>query len=242
MGSRVYRANRAGFIVPIITVVLVASVAAVSFASPVAWDNATGANARFGWSNGQSGDGGLSGAGLWGDPTVNELGFFFRDMEETFAAEATHPASDNILSGMSVTLNTMTSSPPAAPALTELHIREWGCYTGEIEDVMATSGTVQLIPIVPSSSSVNLGQLTMDYDDVEKTWTASMDIYFDQIGGGFPPALNIFGLDISNHLKAVPLDGRTASIQKLGADIVVPEPACLTLLLVGLGGVLLRRR
>ena len=243
MGSRVYRANRAGFIVPIISIVLVGSLFAGAQATPVIWDNTSGANARFGWTNGQSGDGGLGGGGLWGNPTVNELGFFFRDMEETFEAEATYPSADNILSSMSVLVNTNNADPTAAPPLTELHIREWGSYTGNIEDVSDTFGTVLLVPIVPGGVPVNMGEMAMTFDDVEKTWAASMDIYFNEIGGmpPFPAEMQHLSLDITNHLKAVPLSG-AASIQKLGADIIVPEPACLTLVLFGLGGVLLRRR
>lgn len=243
MSSLVNLARRAGFIVPIISLVLVASLFTGAQAAPVDWDNDSGANARFGWSDGQSGDGDLGGDGLWGNPIVNELGFFFRDMDEAFMAEATYPSADNILSSTSVLINTNNSDPAGAAPLTELHIREWGSYTGDIENVSSTFGTVLLVPIIPGGVPVNVGELTMTYDDVEKTWEASMDIYFDEIGGmpPFPAEVQLLSLDVTNHLKAVPVDG-SASIQKLGADIIVPEPACLTLLLFGLGGMLLRRR
>ena len=218
------------------------SMGASAFATAVPWANEDGSNPRFGWSDGQSDDGGLGQGGLWGDPTVTEQGFFFEDMNELFKAEATYPASDNIASSLSMTISTFGSSPPGAPPLTDLYIREWGSFTGDIEDVDASGGTVLLLPINPGGVPTELGQLTMTFDIDEHTWEASMDISFADIGGmpPFPPEMNILLIDITNHLKAIPLDG-TASIQKLGAEVTVPEPTTLGLLFFGLLPVVLRR-
>ena len=229
--------------IPLIVLGVVLSIGASAFAEAVPWDNEDGSNERFGWPNGQSGDGSLGQGGLWGDPTITAEGFFnFENMNELFKAEATYPAGDNIVSSASVTINTPGSSPPGAAPVTELHIREWGSFTGDIEDVEASGATVLLIPIDPGGLPAELGELTMTFDIDEHTWEASMDIYFADIGGTppFPPELSILAVDISNHLKAIPLDG-TASIQKLGAEVTLPEPTTLGLVFFGLLPIVLRR-
>jgi hypothetical protein len=228
--------------IPLVVFAVVRLAGAPAFATAVPWANETGSNPRFGWSDGQSDDGGLEQGGLWGDPTVTEHGFFFEDMNDLFKAEAAYPASDNIASSLSVTIDTSGSSPPGAAPLSELRIREWGSFTGDIEDVDASGGTVLLLPISPSGTPTELGQLTMAFDIEEHTWEASMDILFADIGGTppFPPEVSIFGIDITNHLQAIPLDG-AASIQKLGAEITLPEPATLGLVLCGFLPIVLRR-
>ncbi|HUU82199.1 MAG TPA: hypothetical protein VM243_01725 [Phycisphaerae bacterium] len=224
----------------LLVVGLVVSVAGSVVAAPRAWTNATGSNSTFGWSGGQSGDGDVTNVGLWGDPIVNDEGFFFRDMNPLFKAEAVWPASSNMLSGMSVTLNTMNAVPPNMAGLTELRVREWGSYTGDIEDVVATGGTVLLTPISPGGPPTNLGELAMTFDSQEGTWEASMDVVFSDIGGGFPSAVQIMSMAITNHLEAIPMDG-SASIQKEGASVVFPEPATGMLTLCGLIAVARRR-
>ena len=227
--------------VPLVVFGVVLSIGASAFATAVPWTNEDGSNARFGWSSGQSDDGGLLQGGLWGDPTVTEHGFFFENMSDLFEAEATFPAADNIASSVSVTINRLGATPPGADPLTELHIREWGSYTGEIADVIETGGTVLLIPItVPPTPPAELGELTMTFDSDAGTWEASMDIDFASIGGLFPSEVDILGIDITNHLKATPASG-FASIQKLGAEITVPEPTTLGLVLFGLLPIVLRR-
>jgi hypothetical protein len=202
----------------------------------VPWTNESGSNARFAWSDGQSDDGGLGEGGLWGDPIVTIEGFFFDDVNPLFRAEA--PDADNIVSAMSVNLSTLGADPVPADPLTELHITEWGTYTGMWEEVAASSGTVLLIPISPSGPPTNLGQLTMTHDPDTLSWMASMNIYFDEIGGGFPSEVNILGLDVTNHLIAT----GTSSIQKTGAKVLVPEPTTAMLVLCGLIPIVSRRR
>jgi hypothetical protein len=95
---------------------------------------------------------------------------------------------------------------------------------------------------MPSGPPANLGELEMTFDVEEGTWEASLDVVFADIGGipAFPPEVNLLGLDVTNHLKAIPLDG-SASIQKLGAEIIIPEPATLTLVLCGVVAIVSRR-
>ncbi len=225
---------------PLLVVCLVLSVGAAATAVPRDWTNASGANAVFGWTNGQSGDGDVATVGLWGDPITTDQGFFFRTMEPMFEAAATFPSSASTLSGMSVVANTLGAAPPNPSPLTELHIREWGTFTGDIEDVDASGGTVLLLPLSPPGPPINLGELVMTFDAGAGTWTARMDVVFADIGGGFPAGVNILSVDVTNHLKAIPVDG-SASIQKLGADVVTPEPATSALGLVGLLIVMRRR-
>ncbi len=226
---------------PVLAVGLLLTVSSSVWAAPVPWSNASGSNSRFGWSNGQSDDGGLGGSGLWGNPVVTPPGFYFGAMSPNFRAEATDPESDNMLSSMSVVLSVFSSTPPNAPSLTELRIEEWGTFTGDVSDVEATGGTVLLTSLNPARPPKNLGELNMRFDTENGTWRAWMDIDFAAIGGTFPAAVKILSVDVTNHLKAIPTGGRTASIQKTGATVTVPEPATGMFVLCGLVTLVARR-
>ncbi len=227
---------------PFIAVALTLSLSSSAvFATAVAWTNEDGSNARFGWNSGQSDDGGLEQGGLWGDPVVSLQRFDFDAMHNLFYAETTAPASVSIASAMSVTMDTTAADAPAAP-LTEVHFFEWGTYTGDAADLAAgTYGTMLLIPVTPGFPQYipHSVDLTFDFNEVNHTWTAWADLDFTSPPPLFPSAVTVLGIDITNHLHATP-DSGTASIQKLGATVTVPEPSTGLLVLIGLAAVVRR--
>ncbi len=219
----------------------VALLVAVGSASAVDvdWGNASGSNARFVWSQGQSGDGDLGGGGLWGDPTVTEQGFFFTDMDPTFEAEATYPGTDAVLSATSVTLNAVGGR------VTEIHVREGGTFTGDVADVEASVGSLSILFMNPPASVINVGPLDYEFNVAEGTWTASLDVDVLSLHPMLASANGalLFNVDVTNHLKAEPdtIGATSASIQKTYASIVIPEPSSLLLGAIGLFSLVNRR-
>jgi len=213
------------------------------------WGNASGTSPGnvFSWTDGDSEDSGLGlGEGLWGDPTVTDQGFFFNDMRPEFKAEATEPSAVVIESKTRVMI---TGTNP----LTELHIAEWGTWTGAAEDVNTTYGSVTVTPLIPVDSPFNMPlqlNLTFQYTEVVgdvNTWSAKADIDLTQDLSSFLPGLydsgvTKFQVTVTNHLRSDPVGaGETAMIQKVGGRIIVPEPATLLLGLGGLLAIALRR-
>ncbi len=225
---------------PFVVVGLVALVGTNAIAGERNWTNDTGSNSGFGWTNGASGDGDIATVGLWGDPAVNDVGFRFQTMNPLFTASASYPNSASRLSNMSVVLNTFGATPPSALPITKLHISQWGSFTGDIADVSASGGTVLLVPLSPPGTPTNLGALAMTFNSIDGTWIAEMDIELADIGGGFPAGVNILSIDVTSHLKAIPLAGN-ATMTEEGALVTIPEPAALTLGLLGLVPIVLRR-
>jgi hypothetical protein len=205
-------------------------VAGTAGAADVAWSNASGSNADFAWSNGKSGE------GMWGNPVVTTLGFWFTAMKPTFKAEATYPASNTLVSTCSVLVNTINPK-----LISELHIREYGTYSGDIADVIATSGTLTVSLITPYGGVQNLGNLTVSFNPANHTWTAFKDVNLAALNpaGG----KDTFNITVTNYLQATPdgVGATTAIIQKTGGRFIVPEPATLALALVGFAMLSLRR-
>ncbi len=141
---------------------------------------------------------------------------------------------------MSVVMNTLAASPPSTTMITKLHIAQWGTFTGDVADVQASGGTVLLVPLSPGGTPANLGELAMSFNTIDGTWIAEMDIVLADIGGAFPAGVNILSIDVTSHLKAIPSAGN-ATMTEQGALVTIPEPATLTLGLLGVVPIILRR-
>ena len=235
-----FTSSRLRSCLPLMVVGLVALVATNAIAGDRNWTNDNGSNTRFGWSNGASGDGDIATVGLWGDPLVDDVGFRFQNMNPLFRATASFPSSASRLSNMSVVLNTLSATPPSATPITKLHISQWGTFTGDVADVDASGGTVLLVPLSPPGTPANLGELAMTFDTINGTWIAEIDILLSDIGGAFPAGVNILSIDVTSHLKAIPSAGN-ATMTEQGALVTIPEPAALTLGLLGIVPIILRR-
>ena len=211
----------------IVSMILLAGTAG---AADVSWVPPSGSNADFAWSNGKSGD------GMWGNPTVTTLGFWFTAMKPTFKAEATYPGSNTLDSTVQVIVNANTGK-----LISELHIREYGTYSGDIADVSHSGGTLSVVLINPSGGTQNLGSVTMGFNPANHTWTAFKDVNLAALipAGG----KDTFNVVVTNHLAATPdtIGETTATIQKTGGRIIIPEPATLALALVGFAMLSVRR-
>ena len=199
-------------------------------AADVPWVPPSGSNADFAWLNGKSGD------GMWGNPVVTTKGFWFTNMDPSFKAEATFPLSYTRTSTCAVTIDDV-----GAPLITELHIREYGTYSGDIADVSHSGGTLSVSLLVPSGGTQNLGNLTMGFNPANHTWTAWKDVDLAALipAGG----KDTFNVVVTNHLAATPdaIGETSAMIQKTGGRIIIPEPATLAMALVGFAMLSLRR-
>lgn len=225
---------------PLVIVGLVLVLAVSASAEQIPWDPPEGANARFGWFDGKSDDADLGEGGLWGQPTVPVAGFLFEDMNPLFRAVATPTQSDAIASVMKVSIDTNDADPAPADPLTELHVHEWGSFTGDVADLTGTYGTLLIIPTNPGAPAYWPYQvsLTFEFDTEAYTWEAWADVIFANTPPTFPSEAIGITIDVTNHLQVAP---GSSSIQKLGAEITVPEPTALMLLLCGLVPVVSRR-
>jgi hypothetical protein len=156
-------------------------------------------------------------------------------MDPGFKAEATEPSAQTTLSLMSVSVNTYAYSP-----VTELHVYEYGTFTGNIEDVDQTTGLVSLSIYYPGFA---FPEIPLNFTfNMDGTWSAYCELDPASLGTEFAGGLVDFDLDISNYLVAEPMtQGGTAMIQKLGGKVVFPEPATLLLAVCGLAMISLRR-
>lgn len=222
----------------LIVVGVVLSIGASAFAAVVPWTNASGSNARFSWANGQSNDCGIPAdppKGMWGDPTVYDVGFFFNDMRPDFEASAgpAYPGGHPVVSS-EMDVDIITIGDPFA----EMYILEFGTYAGEISAVNASSASAEIFQMSPFVMTTI--PLTMTFFE-DNTWEARLDI--DDLASypGIYSTLGNFSLSITNSLHASPAEGESASIQKTGARVVFPEPTTLALVFVGIVPLTVRR-
>jgi hypothetical protein len=220
-----------------IAVVVVCAVAAPSWAG--SWSNASGANAAFGWSGGQNN------TDRFGNPAVSEAGFLFSDPVD-FRAEGGGGVSASKTDFARVTVNIATSVPAGAPAIEFITVKEWGTWSAGISDPDTDFG-FQLDYSVFRYAPTPLGNTgAIDIDATfypNGTWAAS---YTLNAGVTSPPYADKpwerFQITVTNTIQ---VDGAAPSgsfIEKQGMQIIVPEPATVALLMMGIGSLAIRRR
>lgn len=188
----------------------------------VSWSNSSGSANSFDWSNGGST------AGLFGDPCV--VGDTFTFSPDNFRAESTNANSVNVQDIMSVDLSAHNNF-----AITKIGITEYGDYgilgTGFVDMTGSLSAEDS------DNSSFYSANLTispaMPINSGTGDWSASVWININN-------AKNL-SVSLENGILAFADAGSAAFIQKkiVGnavAVTVVPEPATLLLLSLGMFG------
>jgi hypothetical protein len=221
-------------------IVLVALVAAVVFASPAfagPWTfNATGSNARFGWSGGQHVA--LPGGSAHGSPVVSQDGFFFVDYYGDMNFRAEVGGVQTVNAGVSVRVTPANSTPPGAPPIDLIIVREYGTWGGNLSDIQAQADfdiTEYVTGYANNTGTLTFTPATFNPDG---TWTAERTFVpgpGNPLGAPWtnPNILADFKIRVRN---LVGVQGSVAGtfIEKKGLQIIVPEPGALLLLAVAL--------
>ena len=218
---------------------------AVAFSAQAAdrsWQTPSGSSPgnTFDFNGGQSGDDGLTlinggtlnPEGLWGEPTVTATGFNFENLRDEFEAVATGGGSAARQSEMDVQIT------PTGQAFNEIHVYEFGTWTGDLAAVQSSTASVQIFQPSPLIFPTTFDSLPITFH-LDGTWEMQFDIndFAAQFGASFS---NVF-LSVTNILNSNPSSG-DASIKKLGVRVDFPEPATLGLMLLGAIPVVTRRR
>lgn len=193
------------------------------------WTNASGSNARFGWSGGENN------TDHFGNPTVTTDGFFFTDPDDFIADVDTGILS--VTDFARVTVDVAGATPNPASPIPQITVREWGTFAGDLEDLNLQADFVvfRYSPMPPgSTSTINLPNDATVFDEEEGTWFTEYVLTAGEAGN--PPYADQpwsrFQITVTN---TVQVDGGAPAgsfIEKMGMSIVVPEPSTL-LLLVG---------
>jgi hypothetical protein len=218
------------------------AIAVVASCTGVAWGvswpfNASGSNARFGWSGGEYN------TGKFGVPIVTTAGFFFVN-PNNFRSEVPSPLSTTDFAR--VTLDRAGSTPPGAAPIHFITVEEWGTYAGNVSDltVQVDFQVFRFSPAPPGTTGpLNFGTGTGFITfNPNGTWSASRTL---TAGGASPPFSNLdwnrLQVTVTNTIQ---VDGAAAPgsfIEKRGMRIIIPEPASMLLLLAGLGPIVLWR-
>lgn len=206
-------------------------------AVPIDWSNPSGTNPNnfFSWSVGQSNDDNLGlPTGLWGEPTATNSGFLFDAIRPEFEAVATGGGGATTQSEMDVDIQAL------GPAFTELHIVEKGTYTGSFTDVSNSVMSVEIFQFL--AMPFVLTTITVPIVDLGNgNWEARLNINDLTTYAGIMGPLGNWSLSVTNILQASSNQG-DASIDKTIAQIDFPEPATLSMLLIGFAQVISRRK
>jgi hypothetical protein len=197
--------------------------------------NASGANARFGWS------GGYNNTNHFGNPTVNTTGFFFT-APVNFKAQLGTPS---VTDYARVRINTNDATPAPAAGITDILVREWGNYSGQIGDFIV--GADYSITRYTPTPFGQTGILTMPVVfNPGGTWYSERWLH---VGDPVPtnpsflwnqPAVD-FLIKVTDTIQVAAQAAQNGAwIDKKGMEIIVPEPSVLALMIVS--GLLLIRR
>ncbi len=225
----------------------------------VAWGNASGSNAGFGWSGGQNNIDPVTGPGF-GTPTVYTWGFDFAN-PVNFRSEGGGGVGDTTEDFARVTMDRALSTPAGAPAFHFIRVREWGTYdlgdyTGDPTAYLTVQADFSVFrfsptplgntgPVIISSTSAPPVFTPYDAQAPENggTWYADRILVAGEVGN--PPYANLdwnkFQITVTN---AIQVDGTAPAgsfIDKTGMQIITPEPGSVLLLVAGMGSLMLRR-
>lgn len=195
-----------------------------------AWTNDNGSNGRFSWQDGNNAN------DLYGDPTVTEAGFFFLNPVD-FRAEGGGGVGDSVTDTARWVMDV-----GAHDSIDFITVEEWGIWSSDISDPSDYEFDVafdvfRFDPSPPGSTTSITIPVTVELDG---TWHAEYTLVAGAAGN--PPASdqpwNKMQITVVNTLQ---VDGTTAPagtfIEKQGMRVIIPEPASLLFLALGLGSV-----
>jgi hypothetical protein len=207
-------------------------------ANAVPWSNPSGTvPGVFSWSNGQSDN------GLFGSPIVAGTSFTF------FPSNFRATSNNGVAATTTDRLSFQIDVAPGAPDLLGIVVTELGDYS------ITNGGTVSAetflfvtnldIPVNPpsnplvqqASTNPNFPLVVAQPGNANGTWVASAS---QPLPGGWRRLTII----LNNVLQAATPQGGAATIEKKvgGIRIDVPEPGTISLALMSLGGLMIRRR
>lgn len=205
------------------------SIASTQSASAVLWTNSAGSTPLFSWSNGGSDN------GLFGDPVVVGTQFIFSPVN--FRAISSNGVAQTTADRLFVTIDIAPGN-----SLVAVNFSELGDYS-----ILGT-GTVQAAGFlfVTDLTSGNVSSDVMTTNPVFplSTTTSAFGLWSGVMSVPLPNGATRVTIIINNILQAISGANSTAYIEKKNAglvlDIIVPEPASLSML--AFGGLLLGRR
>ncbi|GIW75406.1 MAG: hypothetical protein KatS3mg104_0469 [Phycisphaerae bacterium] len=218
-------------------------------AAPIPWTSPSGSNADISWSAGQSDN------GLFGDPIVSGTTFLF--FPSAFQATASGGSAQTTSDRLSFQVSAMPGK-----FLSSITIREVGDWSIEGGGSVKVAGALYVTKLnSPGIGSIWTDTLDVVYQDLDNSTTYNSPARPTSDGGGtwegiytinLPAGVTSIQVVLNNILQATSTAGGTAFIQKkvVGGpssgddqiEVVIPEPASLSLLFFGAAGLLGRRR
>ena len=224
-----------------VAVAVVLATTSVSLADIFSWSNASDSNGVFSWSNGRN----EGVANLYQDPFVSTVGFAFTQPVD-FKAVGGGGVGDSKTNVAKVDLVAQSMG-----LIGQIRVWEWGAWTAGPLDDLDTVFTLQadvtyLQPIFGPGASTQ-----HDIDDDFFEWTlVSTDPDGTRHGTWFSEGTLVsdfgpspFGfVNVTNTLQVSSSAAAGSSFEKLGMQMVIPEPGSILFLLLGTAPLALRRR
>ncbi len=202
------------------------------------WNNPSGSNAAFGWSNG------TNNTDLFGSPIVTTAGFFFLQPND-FSAQGGDGISDSATDFARVIVDVAGSTPAGAPPIHFITVEEWGTWSlnGSMPSDYSVQADYSVFRFSPAPPGVT-GSLSLPVVfNADGTWTAARTLTAGTPGN--PPFSDLdwnrFQITVTNTIQVNGTAPAGSVIEKAGMRIIIPEPASVMLVLGGLLPLLRRR-
>ncbi len=202
--------------------------------------NSAGGVPTFGWTNGRHLTG-IQNSPAFGSPSVDSLGFHFRNEFNDMSFRAEVGGTTVVNAGVQVHVDVANSSPSGASPISLITIRERGTWGGNQSDLVVQASFLLLEYDFFDDLQIGLPAPTFFPDG---TWVTQYTLPIPDASdfsafGDFPDATGEFDLTLINIIQA---NGSTPGtfVQKTSVDIIFPEPGTLVMLSI-IGVVALRR-
>lgn len=212
-----------------LVIAAVVSIVSIRTASAVPWMNSSGSTPMFSWSNGGSDH------GLFGDPVVIGSQFIFSP--SNFRALSSNGVAQTTADRLFVTID-------LAPGYTiqNITLSENGDYSILGTGTVQASGFMFITDL--NNGNVATGTMSTTPTFPLSTTSSAFGLWSGVLTVPLPNGATRVTIVVNNILQAISGANSTAYIEKktggITIDIVVPEPASLSMLT--LGGLLLGRR